>query len=88
MLAITLVISAVSAVDFVDGFNNDNFAVNVASGTNFTESVNVANKDMVLSIFENSSDDSKDANSIIYFKGQTADKSEINNFIKDLDNGG
>ena len=84
MLAITLVISAVSAVDLVDGFNNDNFAVNVASGTNFTESVNVANKDMVLSIFENS----KDANSIIYFKDQTADKSEINNFIKDLDNGG
>ena len=88
LLAITIVISAVSAADLADDFNNDNFAINIASGSNFTESVNVANKDIVLSIFENSANDSKDANSIIYFKDQTADKSEINNFIKDLENGG
>ncbi|MBR1610329.1 MAG: hypothetical protein IJ672_02410, partial [Methanobrevibacter sp.] len=68
LLAVAMVISAASAVDLVNDFNNDNFNINVASGSNFSEMVNVANSDMDLIVFENSGDGSSDANSIIYFK--------------------
>ena len=88
LLAAAMVISAVSAVDLANTFDNDNFGIDVLSGTNFTETVNITNKDMNLVIFENSGNDSSDVNSIIYFKDSTSDKSEINSFIKDLEDGG
>ena len=88
LLAVTMVISAASAVDLVNEFNSDNFKVNVASGSNFSEMVNVADNDMDLAVFENSGDGSSDANSIIYFKDNSADKSEIDGFVKDLEKGG
>ncbi|MBQ9160634.1 MAG: hypothetical protein IJ122_04840 [Methanobrevibacter sp.] len=88
LLAVAMVISAASAVDLVNDFNNDNFNINVASGSNFSEMVNVANSDMDLIVFENSGDGSSDANSIIYFKDNSADKSEMDSFVKDLEKGG
>ena len=87
-LAICMIISAASAVDLIYDFNNDNFAVKVASGTNFTDTVNVTTNNMKLSIFENSGSDSSDVNSIIHFKDSTADKNQINGFIKDLEKDG
>lgn len=88
LLAICMVISAASAVDLVNDFNNDNFEVKIASGTNFTDTVNIATNNMKLLIFENSGSDSSDVNSIIYFKDSTADKNQINGFIKDLEKDG
>ena len=87
-LAICMIISAASAVDLVNNFSNDDFEVKVASGTNFTDSVNVATNNMKLLIFENSGIDSSDVNSIIYFKDSTADKNQVNGFIKDLEKDG
>ena len=84
-LAIAMVISAASAVDLVSDFNNGDFGIDVASGANFTETVNIATGDINLVIFENSADNSNDANSIIYFKDSTADKNQVNGFIKDLE---
>lgn len=88
LFAISIVISAASAVDLVNNFNNGNFGIDVASGTNFTETVNVTANGIELVIFENSGNNSDDANSIIYFKDSTADKKEINGFIKDLESNG
>lgn len=88
ILAVTMAISAASAVNLVNDFGNDNFAIDVLSGTNFTETVNISNNNMDLVIFENSGNNSDDASSIIYFKDSTADKNEINSFIKGLENGG
>lgn len=87
-LAIAMVISAASAVDLVSDFNNDNFGMDVASGTNFTETVNITTGDINLVIFENSADNSNDANSIIYFKDSTSNKKEITDFVKDLERDG
>jgi len=83
-----MIISAASAVDLIYDFNNDNFAVKVASGTNFTDTVNVTTNNMKLLIFENSGIDSSEVNSIIYFKDSTPDKNQINGFIKDLEKDG
>lgn len=83
-----MVISAASAVDLVNEFNNDNFGVKVASGSNFADTVNIATNNMKLLIFENSGSDSSDVNSIIYFKDSTADKNQIDGFIKDLEKDG
>lgn len=83
-----MIISAASAVDLVNNFSNGDFEVKVASGTNFTDSVNVTTNNMKLLIFENSGIDSSDVNSIIYFKDSTADKNQINDFIKDLEKDG
>ena len=82
-LAICMIISAASAVDLVNNFSYDDFEVKVASGTNFTDSVNVTTNNMKLLIFENSGIDSSDVNSIIYFKDSTADKNQVNGFITD-----
>ena len=88
LLAIGMVISAASAVDLSDEFKNDDFGMNVVSGSNFTESVNVATGGIELAIFENSGNDASDVNSIIYFKDSTSNKNEINGFIDDLENNG
>lgn len=88
LLATAMVISAASAVDLANDFNNDGFAMNVASGTNFTQTVNVSTGDISLVIFENSATNAGDANSVIYFKDFTADKKEIAGFINDLEKDG
>lgn len=88
LLAIGIVISAASAADLVNDFNSDDFSVKVASGTDFTETVNVSTNDISFMIFENSNKDSKDIDSIMLFKDSTADKKEINSFIKDLEKAG
>ena len=88
LLAITMVISAASAVDLVKDFSNDNFGIDIISGANFSEAVNIATGDMNLVVFENSGNNSHDANSIIYFKDSTADKKEIAGFINDLEKDG
>ncbi|MBQ2635178.1 MAG: hypothetical protein IJG09_00500 [Methanobrevibacter sp.] len=88
LLAVTMVISAASAVDLANNFSNDNFKINVASGADFSEMVNVADNDMNLVVFENSGDGSSDANSIIYFKDNSANKNEIDSFVKDLEKSG
>ena len=61
LFAISIVISAASAVDLVNNFNNGNFGIDVASGTNFTETVNVTANGIELVIFENSGNNSDDA---------------------------
>lgn len=88
LLAICMIISAASAVDLVNDFNNDNFEVKIASESNFTDTVNIATNNMKLLIFENSGSDSSDVNSIIYFKDSTSDKNQISGFIKDLEKDG
>ena len=88
LLAAAMVISAASAVDLANDFNNDNFRMKVHSDTNFSEAVNISTNDMDLVIFENSGKDSDDVNSIIYFKDSTADKNEITGCIGDLENDG
>ena len=87
-LAIAMVISAASAVDLVSDFNNGDFGIDVASGANFSETVNIATGDINLVIFENSGDSSNDANSIIYFKDSPSDKKEVTGFLKDLERDG
>lgn len=87
-LAIAMVISTASAVDLVSDFNNGDFGIDVASGANFSETVNIATGDINLVIFENSGDSSNDANSIIYFKDSTSDKKEVTGFLKDLERDG
>ena len=87
-LAITMVISAASAVDLVSDFNNGDFGIDVASGANFTETVNIVTGDINLVIFENSANNSNDVNSIIYFKDSTSDKKEVTGFLKDLERDG
>ncbi|MDO5860713.1 hypothetical protein [Methanobrevibacter sp.] len=88
LLAVAMVISAASAVNLAGDFKNNDFGIDVISGTNFTEDVNVSTESMNLLVFENSGNNSSDVNSIIYFKDTTAGKNEINSFIKDLENGG
>lgn len=88
LLSIAMVISAASAVDLVNDFNNDDFGIKVSSGSDFNESVNIVTNGMNLRVFENSGNDSQDVNSIVYFKDSTADKKEITGFIKDLENNG
>ncbi len=83
-----MVISAASAVDLAKDFNNDDFTINVFSGSNFAETVNISTSDINLVVFENSGVNSSDANSMVYFKDSTADKTEITGFIRDLENGG
>lgn len=87
-LAIAMVISAASAVDLVDEFKNDNFGIEAIPGTNFTESVNIASNDIVLTVLENSGNGSNDINSITYFKDSSANKNQISGFIKDLEKDG
>ena len=87
-LAIAMVISAASAVDLVSDFNNGDFGIDVASGANFTETVNIVTGDINLVIFENSANNSNDVNSIIYFKDSTSDKKEVTGFVKDLERDG
>lgn len=87
-MAIVMVISAASAADLVKGIDNDDFGIDVASGANFTETVNIANNNMNLVIFGNSGDNSGDVSSIIYFKDSTADKKDIDGFINDLESDG
>lgn len=87
-LAIAMVISTASAVDLVSDFNNGDFGIDVASGTNFSETVNIATGDINLVIFENSANNSNDVNSIIYFKDSTSDKKEVTGFLKDLERDG
>lgn len=88
MLAIVVVISAASAVDLANDFNNKDFKVNVPSGTNFNETVNISTGNMNLMVFENSGNNSRDVNSLVYFKDSSANKKEINGFIKDLEKNG
>lgn len=83
-----MVISAASAVDLAKDFNSDNFTINVFSGSNFTETVNISTSDIKLVVFENSGANSSDANSMVYFKDSTVDKTEITGFIRDLENEG
>lgn len=85
LLAVAMVISAASAVDLANNFNNDDFKVNVPSGADFNEIVNIADNEMNLVVFENSGDGSNDANSIIYFKDSSANKNELDGFVKDLE---
>lgn len=87
-LAIAMVISAASAVDLISDFNNGDFGIDVASGANFTETVNIVTGDINLVIFENSANNSNDVNSIIYFKDSTSDKKEVTGFVKDLERDG
>ena len=87
-LAIAMVISTASAVDLVSDFNNGDFGIDVASGANFTETVNIVTGDINLVIFENSANNSNDVNSIIYFKDSTSDKKEVTGFVKDLERDG
>ena len=88
LFAVTMVISAASAVNLVNGFDNGDFGIDVLSGNNFTESVNISTNNINLVVFENSANNSSDANSIVYFKDSTSNKCEIASFIKDLENGG
>lgn len=84
-LAVCVVISAASAVDLTNDYKYGDFAINVPSGTGFNETVNIAVSDMNLTIFENSGKNSKDFNSLIYFKDLSSDKKEMAGFIKDLE---
>lgn len=88
LLTMCIVISAASAVDLVNDFKSDDFTVKVASGTDFTETVNISTNDMSFKIFENSDKNSKDVISIMLFKDSTSDKKEMNTFIKDLEKTG
>lgn len=88
LLAVGMIISAVSAVDLADEFKNDDFGIKAPSGNNFNETVNIATNGMGFEIFENSGNDASDVNSIIYFKDSSADNKEISSFIKDLENSG
>lgn len=87
LLAVGAVISSASAVDLVNGLNNEDFKVAFVSGANFTQSVNIAQSDMNLMIFENSGNKSDDVNSMIYFR-HSAGGDEIDSFIKDLEKSG
>ncbi len=87
-LAVLMVISAASAVNLANDFNNDCFGIKTISGTNFNETANIATNNMNLVIYENLGSDSGDVNSIIYLKDSTADKSMITDFISDLENDG
>lgn len=82
LLAVAMVISAASAVNLAGDFKNNDFGIDVISGTNFTEDVNVSTESMNLLVFENSGNNSSDVNSIIYFKDTTAGKNEINSLSK------
>lgn len=85
LLAVFVVISAVNAVDLVNDFDNGDFKINVPSGTDFNETVNISVNEMNMIVYENLGKNSHDANSIIYLKDSSADKNEINQFIKDLE---
>ncbi|MBQ6099963.1 hypothetical protein [Methanobrevibacter sp.] len=88
LLAVGVAVSAVSAVNLANDFNNNEFGIDVVSDTHFNESVNISSKGMDLVIFENSGSNSDDVNSIMYFKDSTADKNQISGFIKGLENSG
>lgn len=85
LLAIFMVISAASAADLVSGIDNEDFVIDVLSGSEFNDNVNIASGNMDLMIFENSANNSDDVNSIIYFKDSSANKNEIDGFIEDLE---
>lgn len=88
LLAVAIVISAASAVDLTDEFNNGNFKLNTVSGSDFNQTVNIATDNMDLLIFENSKGNSSDAYSIIYFKDSSSDKNQITSFVKNLESAG
>ena len=52
LFAVTMVISAASAVNLVNGFDNGDFGIDVLSGNNFTESVNISTNNINLVVFK------------------------------------
>ena len=82
-----MLVSATSAANLGNDFNGDGFGVKIPSGDYFSEIAKIVTEDIDMAIYENSNN-SADANSIIYFKDSTADKKEITGFIEDLEKSG
>ncbi len=85
LIAVGIVVSAASAVELGNAFSTDDFGIKAASGTDFNETVNVAVDDINFTIFKNLGKNSKDINSIIFFKDSSADKNDFDTFVKDLE---
>ena len=83
-----MVISAASAVDLTNQFKNDDFGVNVVSGADFNETLNIAADDIVLKGYENLGDGASDANYILFFKDSSSEKTETEEFVIDLEKSG
>ena len=92
LLAISIVISAVSAADLQKNDFGGDFAVDIPSESNFSENVttklNFCDIAMDLVVFENTGNNSEDINSIIYFKDSSDNKTMIEDFINDLEKDG
>lgn len=89
LFAIAIVISTVSAVDLVDnGFDNEHFAIDVPSSSNFSEiattEINSGDLAMVMVVFENLGNDSDNVGAIIYLNDLSDDNKVISDFINDL----
>lgn len=86
LFVIAIVVSAASAANL--NFRNENFSIDVPSGSNFTESavtnVNIGDVAMKMLVFENLGNNSNDVSTIIYLKDSSADKNVISEFINDL----
>ena len=90
---IAMVISAVNAVDLVkNDFNNENFAIDIPSGSDFSEEVttniNAGDVAMNMLVFENSGNNSDDVSAVIYLKDSSPDKNVISDFTNDLQKDG
>jgi hypothetical protein len=89
LFVIAIVVSAASAVNLTSNdFKNENFAINVTSGSNFTEcsttNINIGDMAMKMLAFENSGNNSNNVSAIIYLKDSSVNKSVISDFAKDL----
>ena len=89
LLVVAVMISAACAADLLnDSFKNENFAVDVPSGSNFSQSavteVNVGEVAMKMIVFENSAKNCDDAGTIIYLEDTSDNKNVISEFINDL----
>ena len=90
LFAAVMIVSAAGAANLEkNSFKNENFAIDVPSGSDFTQgaATNIQSGDVAMDweVLENSGNNSDDVNSITYLKDSSADKKMINDFIKDLE---
>lgn len=93
LAVIAVVISAANAADLVkNDFNNENFAIDIPSGSDFSEGVttniNAGDVAMNMLVFENSGNNSDDVSTIVYLKDSSSDKKVMSDFTEDLKNDG
>lgn len=92
LLAIGMVISAVSAADLVNKDFDGKFKIDIPSECDFNEgavtNINAGDVAMYMAVYENRGNNSDDVGTIIYLNDSSADKKVITGFISDLEKDG